>query len=82
MAMKKYGKRMGWVAGINKIAVAEMTISHMINILRNFHKLAEKLEQEIGRPDVRERYFRGKQSASTDVETLVKKWSNVLSLLA
>jgi D-3-phosphoglycerate dehydrogenase / 2-oxoglutarate reductase len=38
LAMKKYGKRMGWVAGINKIAVAEMTISHMINIIRNFHK--------------------------------------------
>jgi D-3-phosphoglycerate dehydrogenase / 2-oxoglutarate reductase len=41
-AMKKYGKRMGWVAGINKIAVAEMTISHMINILRNFHKFSRQ----------------------------------------
>ena len=42
VAMQKYGKRMGWVAGINKIAVAEMTISHMINILRNFHKFSRE----------------------------------------
>ena len=41
-AIKKHGKRMGWVAGINKIAVAEMTISHMINILRNFHKFSRE----------------------------------------
>ena len=37
VAWKKRGVRMGWVAGINKDAVAEMTISTMINILRNFH---------------------------------------------
>ena len=34
VALKKRGVRMGWVAGINKDAVAEMTISTMINILR------------------------------------------------
>jgi D-3-phosphoglycerate dehydrogenase len=44
VAMQKYGKRMGWVAGINKTAVAEMTISHMINILRNFHKLSREAQ--------------------------------------
>ena len=33
---------MGWVAGTNKIAVSEMTISHMINILRNFHKFSRE----------------------------------------
>jgi len=42
IAMKKYNKRMGWVPGINKIAVAEMTISHMINIMRNFHKYSRQ----------------------------------------
>ena len=41
IAMRKYGKRMGWVSGINKIAVSEMTISHMINILRNFYKYSQ-----------------------------------------
>jgi len=42
VAMQKYGKRMGWAPGINKIAVSEMTISHMINILRNFHKYSQE----------------------------------------
>ena len=42
VAMKKYGKRMGWMPGINKTAVSEMTISHMINILRNFHKYSNE----------------------------------------
>ena len=43
VAMKKLNKRMGWVAGINKTAVAEMTISHMINILRNFHLFSRQI---------------------------------------
>jgi len=43
VAMQKYGKRMGWAPGINKIAVSEMTISHMINILRNFHKYSQEV---------------------------------------
>ena len=42
VAIKKYGKRMDWVASIDKIAVLEMTISHMINILRNFHKFSRE----------------------------------------
>ena len=45
VALKKRGVRMGWVAGINKDAVAEMTISTMINILRNFHNLSERLHK-------------------------------------
>ena len=36
-AFQKHGVRMGWKAGVNKVAVAEMAISHMINIIRNFH---------------------------------------------
>lgn len=44
-ALKKHGVRMGWVAGINKVAVSEMAISTMINILRNFHTLSERLHQ-------------------------------------
>ncbi|MBO34049.1 MAG: phosphoglycerate dehydrogenase [Rhodospirillaceae bacterium] len=42
-AMKKHGVRMGWVAGINKVAVSEMTISHIINIMRNFHKFSNQM---------------------------------------
>ncbi len=43
VAMKKHGVRMGWVAGINKVAVSEMTISHMINIMRNFHLYSNQM---------------------------------------
>ena len=41
-AMKKYSKRMCWVAGINKIAVPEMTISHTVNIPPNFHNFSRE----------------------------------------
>ena len=44
-ALKTHNVKMGWVAGINKHAVAEMTISTMINIMRNFHHLSEQLHQ-------------------------------------
>jgi len=40
--MKKYSKRMCWVAGINKIAVSENTISHIVNIPPNFHKFSRE----------------------------------------
>lgn len=43
VAMKKHDVRMGWVAGINKVAVSEMTISHIINIMRNFHKFSNQM---------------------------------------
>ncbi|MEK9678874.1 MAG: phosphoglycerate dehydrogenase [Rhodospirillaceae bacterium] len=36
-ALKKHGVRMNWVPGINHIAVSEMAVSCMINILRNIH---------------------------------------------
>ena len=42
-ALNKYSVRMGWVAGINKHAVAEMAISTMISILRNFNDFSKKL---------------------------------------
>lgn len=32
--MKKYQVRMGWVAGVNKYSVSELTLSLMINLLR------------------------------------------------
>ena len=44
-ALKAHGVKMGWVAGINKHAVAEMAISTMINIMRNFHNLSEQLHK-------------------------------------
>ena len=44
-ALKRHNVKMGWVDGINKHAVAEMTISTMINIMRNFHHLSEQLHQ-------------------------------------
>ena len=45
VALKAHGVKMGWVAGINKHAVAEMAISTMINIMRNFHYLSEQLHK-------------------------------------
>ena len=41
-ACKKHGVKVGWFAGVNKIAVAEMTISQMINIVRDLYHLSEK----------------------------------------
>ncbi|MCC6473869.1 MAG: phosphoglycerate dehydrogenase [Burkholderiales bacterium] len=32
--LKKYGVRLGWIPGVNKVSVAELTISLMINLLR------------------------------------------------
>ena len=39
-ALQKYGVRVGWFAGVNRVAVAEMTISQMIDILRNLQHLS------------------------------------------
>jgi D-3-phosphoglycerate dehydrogenase len=36
-AMKKHGRRLGWIAGVNKVSVAELTISLMINLIRKVH---------------------------------------------
>jgi len=36
-AMKKHGRRLGWIAGINKVSVAELTISLMIALIRKVH---------------------------------------------
>ena len=33
--LKKHGIRLGWFPGVNRVAVAEMTISQMIDVLRN-----------------------------------------------
>ncbi len=33
-ALKKYGVRLGWIPGVNKRSVAELTISFMISLLR------------------------------------------------
>lgn len=33
-ALKKHGVRLGWTPGVNKVSVAELTISLMINLLR------------------------------------------------
>ena len=32
--LKKYGVRLGWIAGVNKVSVAELTVSLMINVIR------------------------------------------------
>ncbi len=39
-ALKKHGVRVGWFAGINRVAVAEMTISQMIDIIRNLQSFS------------------------------------------
>ncbi len=39
---KKHGVKVGWFAGVNKVAVAEMTISQMVNIVRDFYHLSEQ----------------------------------------
>ncbi|MGE0743851.1 MAG: NAD(P)-dependent oxidoreductase [Rhodospirillales bacterium] len=36
-AMKRHGRRLGWIAGINKVSVAELTISLMIALIRKVH---------------------------------------------
>ncbi|MBM3488079.1 MAG: phosphoglycerate dehydrogenase [Alphaproteobacteria bacterium] len=36
-AMKRHGVRLGWKPGVNKVSVAELTISLMINLLRKIH---------------------------------------------
>ena len=41
-ALKKHGVRVGWFAGVNRVAVAEMTISQMIDVLRNLQRLSIK----------------------------------------
>lgn len=33
--LKQYGIRLGWFPGVNRIAVAEMTISQMVDVVRN-----------------------------------------------
>ena len=42
-ALKKHGVRIGWVAGINKVAVAEFTICTMNSILRNVYQKTVEL---------------------------------------
>ncbi len=32
--LKKYGVRLGWIAGVNKVSVSELTVSLMINVIR------------------------------------------------
>ena len=39
-ALRKHGVRVGWTAGVNRVAVAEMTISQMIDILRNLQRMS------------------------------------------
>jgi D-3-phosphoglycerate dehydrogenase len=39
---KKHGVKVGWIGGVNKIAVAEMTISQMVNIVRDLYHLSEQ----------------------------------------
>lgn len=38
---RKHGVRVGWIGGVNKVAVAEMTVSQMVNIARNLYHLSE-----------------------------------------
>ena len=35
--LKKYGVRLGWIAGVNKVSVAELTVSLMINVIRKIN---------------------------------------------
>ena len=39
-SLKKHGIRVGWFAGVNRVAVAEMTISQMIDIIRNLQSFS------------------------------------------
>ncbi len=39
---KKHAVRVGWIAGVNKVAVAEMTVSQMVNIVRDLYHLSEQ----------------------------------------
>lgn len=32
--LKKYGVRLGWIAGVNRVSVSELTVSLMINVIR------------------------------------------------
>lgn len=37
VVLKKYKVRLGWIPGVNKLSVAELTISFMISLLRKVH---------------------------------------------
>jgi phosphoglycerate dehydrogenase-like enzyme len=39
-ALQKHGVRVGWFPGVNRVAVAEMTISQMIDVLRGLQRLS------------------------------------------
>ena len=42
---KKYGVRVGWLPGVNRVAVAEMTVGQMVNIARNLFHISTKVRQ-------------------------------------
>jgi D-3-phosphoglycerate dehydrogenase len=41
--LRKYGKRMWWAAGINKVSVSELAVSYMVLALRRVHFFASML---------------------------------------
>ncbi|MBL6946273.1 MAG: phosphoglycerate dehydrogenase [Rhodospirillales bacterium] len=42
-AMKKYGVRLGWTAGVNRLSVAELTLSFMLSLLRHIPQASGKV---------------------------------------
>lgn len=48
-AMNKYGVRLGWVAGVNRRSVSELTLSLMINMLRHVHLANSEVQSGIWR---------------------------------
>jgi phosphoglycerate dehydrogenase-like enzyme len=59
-AMRRHGVALGWRAGVNKVSVAELTISMMISLLRRVHRYNLDLREGRWPPDRMGLHLRGR----------------------
>ena len=59
-AMRRHGVALGWKAGVNKVSVAELTISMMISLLRRVHQYNLDLREGRWPPDRMGLHLRGR----------------------
>lgn len=60
VALQKHGVSLGWKAGVNRISVAELTISMMISLLRRVHHYNLELREGRWPPDRMGLHLRGR----------------------